>query len=885
MVTGDDGQLLDPVRRQQMAAAFAQGAGHGLLHLGATEVGTSVGPVLSYFRSFSARYVAGLCAQAEAEINGIPNVVCPSDEELEALVHAAPPMVGGEYLSLLVLQKLWAELQAAFANELKLANVSIAQYLSQRNSAWNLVGRVHFNLAESRKGDSDPFAFLATFTPRLSSQGRAQHVPLGQALRDYAGAKNKNQLLTLLLPVQRAAQDCVWLKALVDDGDIYHPLRWSAAEAFAFLKDVPLLERAGVVVRMPATWRAKRPSRPTVNVSVGAAAPSKLGGAALVDFQMEVTLEGERLSKSEINSLLKQSEGLVLIRGRWVQIDSERLQNALDRFSQLEASVSGKGLKFAEAMRMLAGANVTGSGGAQADPDWATVSAGPWLAEALKGLRSPEGLAVIDPGSSLKANLRPYQLVGLRWLHLLASLGLGACLADDMGLGKTMQVLSLLLVRKQKPKPVKETLPSMLAVPASLLGNWTSEIERFAPSLTVLVAHPSAMTAADCKALPPERLKGIDLVITTYGSVTRIPWLQATTWDLVIIDEAQVIKNPGAQQTLAVKKLNARSRVALTGTPVENRIGDLWSIFDFTNPGLLGSAKEFSTYAKRISTQPENAYGPLRDLVRPYILRRLKTDKSIISDLPEKTELNAYCNLSPQQAALYQQAVDEFAKLLKSAEGIKRKGMVLSFLMRFKQICNHPSQWLGDGAWEEEGSGKFGKLREIAEVVAEKQEKMLVFSQFREVSAPLCVFLESIFGRPGLALHGDTEIKQRKELVRQFQEDEASPFFVLSLKAGGSGLNLTAAAHVVHFDRWWNPAVENQATDRAFRIGQRKNVLVHKFVCKGTVEEKIAELIESKRQLSQDLLEGGAEFSLTEMKDADLLRLVTLDLKAAMGDG
>jgi non-specific serine/threonine protein kinase len=377
----------------------------------------------------------------------------------------------------------------------------------------------------------------------------------------------------------------------------------------------------------------------------------------------------------------------------------------------------------------------------------------------------------------------------------------------------------------------------------------------------------------------------VDVVITSYGSLLRLPWLTETRWRLAVLDEAQAIKNPSAKQTRAVKQLKADSRFALTGTPVENRLGDLWSIFDFINPGLLGSPKQFTQYTKRLAKRTHNPYGPLRELVRPYILRRLKTDKSVIADLPDKTEVKAFCQLSHKQAALYKQAVEALAEKLQTAEGIGRKGLVLAFLMRFKQICNHPSQWLGDGAWSEADSGKWARLRDIAEVIAAKQEKALVFTQFREVTAPLASFLGSIFGRPGLVLHGETAVKDRKELVRRFQEDESVGFFVLSLKAGGMGLNLTAASHVVHFDRWWNPAVENQATDRAFRIGQKKNVLVHKFVCQGTVEEKIDQMIESKRQIAQDMLEGGAGMLLTEMKDDELLKMVALDLSTALKEG
>ena len=540
-----------------------------------------------------------------------------------------------------------------------------------------------------------------------------------------------------------------------------------------------------------------------------------------------------------------------------------------------------KGISFAEAMRMLAGTDVAADGDfASADAEWARVVAGPWLAETLKGLRSPDGLARIDPGPALNGTLRPYQQVGVQWLYLLAKLGLGACLADDMGLGKTIQVLALLLVLHRQCDGNRQ--PSLLVAPASLLANWASEIERFAPSLKAIIAHPSELPANELKTMAPERLQDVDLVITSYGSLLHIPWITDGSWNLLVLDEAQAIKNPSAKQTQTAKKLKTRVRFALTGTPIENRLGDLWSIFDFINPGLLGSAKEFTNFAKRLADRPHNPYRPLRELVRPYILRRLKTDKTVIADLPDKTEVKAFCQLSRRQAALYQQAVEELAQQLDQVEGIQRKGLVLSFLMRFKQICNHPSQWLGDGAWRQEDSGKWARLRDIAEVIAAKQEKVLIFTQFREVTAPLATFLGSVFGRPGLVLHGQTEVKKRKELVRRFQEDEAIGFFVLSLKAGGAGLNLTAASHVVHFDRWWNPAVENQATDRAFRIGKTKNVLVHKFVCRGTVEEKIDELIESKRQLSKDLLEGGADLLLTEMKDDDLLKLVALDLNSAL---
>lgn len=872
-------EALGPQPNPRLEQAFSRGPGHGLLYLGADEVGTPLPPVLSYWREFAVRYVTALCALPDLVEGGTkPPVPVPATGELDKMAGAIPPMMGAEYLTAAVLAELWRGIDAAFDAELAVAKLSAQAFLKSRHPAWNLVGRVHFNLAENRKDEVAPFAFLATYTTRLSAQAKALHVPLGRALQEYAGAKNRERLLSLLLPVQRAAEHCAWLKAMVDAGEIFHPLRWSAQQALQFLNDVPALEGAGIAVRMPANWPMNRPARPKVQATIGKNAPSQLGMDALLDFQMDVTLDGERLSAAEIKGLLAHSDGLALIRGKWVEVDRERLRQMLDKFEAIEHRAANEGLSFGEAMRMLAGAGIADSGsGERADIDWSQTVAGPWLAETLAALRRPDGLARIDPGQFLQAKLRPYQLAGVQWLYLLVQLRLGACLADDMGLGKTIQVLSLLLVLKNEA--VQQRKPCLLVAPASLLANWASEISRFAPSLKTAVAHPSAA--------PAEKLSAdgdpadVDLVITSYGFLARSPRLGAAEWRLVVLDEAQAIKNPAAKQTRTVKQLRADTRIALTGTPIENRLNDLWSIFDFVNPGLLGSLKQFSSFVKGLADRPHSPYEPLRDLVRPYILRRLKTDKSVIADLPDKTEVKAFCSLSRKQAALYQQAVGELTGQLEDADGMQRKGLVLAYLMRLKQICNHPSQWLGDAAWAEEDSGKFARLREILEVVAARQEKALIFTQFRETTAPLAAFAGSVFGRPGLVLHGETAIKQRKDLVRQFQEDESVPFFVLSLKAGGAGLNLTAASHVVHFDRWWNPAVENQATDRAFRIGQNKNVLVHKFVCRGTVEDKIDQLIDSKQQLAGDLLGGGSEMVLTEMKDEDLLKLVALDLNAA----
>ncbi len=524
------------------------------------------------------------------------------------------------------------------------------------------------------------------------------------------------------------------------------------------------MERAGLVIRMPANWRMNRPSRPSVEATVGSTSPSVLGMDALLDFRVEVSLDGEILTIEEINELLASTHGLALLRGKWVEVDPTRLRATLDKFQAIERLSEKEGVPFGQAMRLLAGAEIGAAPSAPPTAQWAHVQAGPWLAEALEGCRSPEGLARVDPGNALQATLRPYQQTGVRWLYLLTQLGLGACLADDMGLGKTIQVLALLLVLGQRTKGAARKTPSLLVAPASLLANWALEAARFTPGLNILVAHPSFLPADELRSMNANRLAASDLVVTSYATLLRLGWISETHWRLVVLDEAQVVKNPNAKQTKAVKSLKATGRIVLTGTPIENNLRDLWSIFDFVNPGLLGSSKAFANFVKALASQPHVSYAPLRRLVQPYILRRLKSDKSIIADLPDKTEIKAFCHLTRKQAALYQAAVAELEERLKqSADGIARRGLVLSFLMRLKQICNHPTQWLGDGAYDEEDSGKFARLREIAEIIASRQEKLLVFTQFKEIIPPVEKLLGAAFGRPGLVLHGETPVAKRKE--------------------------------------------------------------------------------------------------------------------------
>ena len=871
---------LDPSAAARIAAAYALGDSHGLLHLGAVELTTWLPPSLAYGRELAQGFMARLCALPDLASRWDSADITIAEAERDRLASAVPPMAGAEYLDAARLEQLFAGVQAAARAEIAADNGDVQAWLRRKHASWHLVGRVCFHLAENKANEQAPFAFLATYVAQMSQHAGVRHQPLGRALQEYAGAGDRDTLLGLLLPVNRAAEESPWLKALVDSGAVFRPLAWTPADAHQFLRNIPVFEAAGIVVRIPDWWKPHQPLRPQVSVNIGKSA-SGLGMDAMLDFDVSLSLDGVALSAAEWDQLMAGGDGLVRLKGRWVELDREKLDSVLAHWKKVQSAARGDGISFLDGMRLLAGAALDGGGAADLPAgvaDWSTVHAGAWLSNVLDGLRNPQGDA--HPGPELKATLRPYQQDGVRWLWWLNRLGLGACLADDMGLGKTVQVLALLLLARREG----DAGPHLLVLPASLIGNWQAEIARFAPSLRVLVAHASGMPAKTLAVLGHEALVDVDLVITSYGSLIRQPWLMETDWSMVVLDEAQAIKNPGARQTRAAKTLKSRVRLALTGTPVENRLGELWSLFDFICPGLLGSGAAFTRFVRRLEKQEHVSYAPLRRLVQPYILRRLKSDRRIIADLPDKTEVKAYCGLSRAQARLYEQAVQALAAQIATVDGIARRGAVLAFLMRFKQICNHPSLWLGDGAYHPADSGKFARLQALAEEIAARQQKVLVFTQFQEMTAPLAAFLQAVFGRPGLVLHGATPVKARRGLVDRFQDEQGPPFFVLSIKAGGTGLNLTAASHVIHFDRWWNPAVENQATDRAYRIGQKKNVLVHKFICRGTVEEKIDAMIEDKLGLSNELLADGGEMLLTEMSDDALLAMVKLDIDSALDE-
>lgn len=661
-----------------------------------------------------------------------------------------------------------------------------------------------------------------------------------------------------------------------------HPtgLDLDTQSAYAFLRDAaPLLEQAGFGILAPDWWN-QRGARLGVRVILtppgGRPLDPKrvksMGLNTLVHFEWALSLGDTTLTRQEFEELVALKSPLVQIHGQWVQLDSEQVEAAA-RFWE-EHQHSGE-------MGLMEVAQLTLGGQSAHGLPLDEVQADGWVGDWLDQLGNANRLVEMPQPAQLQGMLRPYQRFGYSWLAFFRRWGMGACLADDMGLGKTIQALALLLYEKESLG--KLPAPVLLVCPTSVVTNWQREAQRFAPSLNVMVHQgPSRLRDKDFG----EAARAADLVLTSYALLRMDQeTIQGVNWYGVILDEAQNIKNPNAKQTQAARKLKSSFRFALTGTPVENRLGELWSIMQFLNPDFLGPLEKFRReYAIPIERfGDKDATARLRSLVNPFILRRLKTDSRVIQDLPEKIEMKEFCTLSEEQASLYEAVVQDSLRKVAESEGIARHGMVLAMLTHLKQICNHPAQYLKQspekkplGVHANGRSGKLNRLEELLDEALSAGDRVLIFTQFVEMGHLLNTYLPEALGVPVYFLHGGTPPPARDQMVRRFQEDSsAPPIFILSLKAGGLGLNLTAANHVFHFDRWWNPAVEDQATDRAFRIGQMQNVQVHKFVTVGTLEERIDEMIESKKDLVQSIIGAGEEW-ITELSTDDLRDLVAL---------
>ncbi|GLV58521.1 helicase [Dictyobacter sp. S3.2.2.5] len=723
---------------------------------------------------------------------------------------------------------------------------------------------MHFLVASRR----DPSHQLSLFDYwEMEPRARAE------AVRSFGDDFEKNLLLALGYAAR--IYPLIW-KGMTTDKPIGFHLKLD--EAFTFLKEAAwVLEDADYIVIVPSWWtpegrrRSKVRLKTSLRSSKGSAAAA--GGdhfnlKKIVDYNYQLSIGGQAVSEEEWRQLVNSKSPLVMFRGQWMELDREKMQQMLE-FWQKHKNESAE-ISLMDLLKL-------GAEGAD-DLEWEYDQD---LQDMLSQLDDKNAITPIDDPVALQGNLREYQKRGVAWLHYLESLGLNPCLADDMGLGKTLQVIARLLKEREASESVG---PTLIIAPTSVLGNWRKEIERFAPQLKVLV-HQGGTRPKEKKAFL-ELYQGQDVILTSFA-LARLDekLLQSIDWHRVVVDEAQNIKNPQAAQTRAILKLGAIHRLALTGTPVENRLRDLWSIFNFLNPGYLGKEAQFRKNFELPIYKDNNALQSttLKKLVEPFILRRVKTDKRIINDLPDKVEQKMYCTLSAEQASLYEAVVKDVMEQLDEAEGMQRKGMILATLLKLKQICNHPMQFLQDGsAFTTERSHKLQRLTEMVEEVIESGESALIFTQFTEIGDALQRYLEHKKYYNTYYLHGGTNVARRERMVTEFQDPATEPsLFILSLRAGGVGLNLTKANHVFHFDRWWNPSVEDQATDRAFRIGQRKNVFVHKFIAMGTMEERIDAMIEDKKRLSS-LVVGSDESWLTELDNNTFKELIELRRSAVV---
>jgi SNF2 family DNA or RNA helicase len=686
--------------------------------------------------------------------------------------------------------------------------------------------------------------------------------------------KNFEKNLLLALGYAARIYPTVWAGMATD-----HPTGCilTMDEAFAFLKESAwVLGDAGYAVIVPAWWtpdgrrRTKVRLKTSVRSPKGATTVSKghLSLNTIISYEYQLSVGGQVVSEEEWEQLVNAKTPLVQFRGQWMELDRDKMQQLL-QFWQTHQHEQSE-ITLLDMLKI--------GSEAEDDLEWDHDQS---LRDMLSRLHDKNAFAPIKDPEALQGTLRDYQKRGVAWLQYLENLGLNPCLADDMGLGKTLEVIACLLKEREEANSVG---PTLIIAPTSVLGNWRKEIERFAPELHTLV-HQGSTRLKDKQAFV-DASQAQDVVLTSFA-LARLDekLLQGLKWHRVVVDEAQNIKNPHAAQTRAILKLVTPRRVALTGTPVENRLRDLWSIFNFLNPGYLGKEaqfrKEFEMPIYKSNDLTKST--TLKKLVEPFILRRVKTDKRIIDDLPDKIEQKMYCTLTPEQASLYEAVVKDVEEQLNEAEGIQRKGLILSTILKLKQICNHPMQFLQDGsAFTSERSHKLERLGEMIEEVIDSGESALIFTQFTEIGSALEKYLEHTKHYNTYYLHGGTSVTRRERMITEFQDPETEPsLFILSLRAGGVGLNLTKANHVFHFDRWWNPAVEDQATDRAFRIGQRKNVFVHKFLAMGTMEERIDAMIEDKKRLSS-LVVGSDESWLTELDNDTFKELIALRRSAVL---
>ena len=872
-----DGSLFLTPRGQnpRLERAFSVGAGRGMLDLLRYGVPPTASALFHWLQQ-KTRERMMLCLRLLRRGEDFSSLPLPPDAELARWLESMPPLGVGE-VSVAVLKEWLAQLPGALGELARRECCTPEQWLSRLGEGWQQLGTVCFHLAENggENAAAAPFAFLATFVHKVGQDGKARHLPLGHAATELAN--DHAALLEILRPLRTAAAQSPFLNELINSQEVYKPCAWTPRRALEFLREVPVLEVAGIEVRMVNLWK-KEPPRVSLQVQLelpekGEGQPNgspSLNLRSLLRFSPQIVLGDSRLTEEEWEELMAGEDGLVRFRGEWVLLDKERLQRLVDSWWNA-TRMAQDGIPLLSGLRfLLAKRNPATSPLPPLEPDVQPV-AGARLALAVSNLQF--GNLLPDLPEELDATLRPYQREGVRFLLNVTEAGFGACLADDMGLGKTLQVIAWLVHLKRAGFLGAQAGPAIIITPASLLINWQNELQKFAPKLRVLLLHPYALSRADANLLhasPQYLLRRADVALTTYGIAAREGALAQQSYAAVALDEAQAIKNADSQRAQAILRFHSPRRVALTGTPVENGLRELRSLFEFLNPGLLGSQKEYAEFLRSMG----NDFAPLRRLVRPFLLRRLKTDSSLLPDLPPKTEQPCYCYLTSEQAALYAREVEALRAVIEEQDAPTRLRLMLPILGRLKQICNHPAQYRGENFYDPTASGKFARLGYLARSICEAGDCCLVFTQYRSIMPFLHDYLRDIFGSPGLILNGSTPLPERRRMVEAFSTPGGPRFFLLSLRSAGTGLTLTRARHVIHFDRWWNPAVENQASDRAHRLGQTQPVLIHPLICTGTIEENIHTMLQKKMAMADSLLSGGLEKLLLNLSAEELLQLV-----------
>lgn len=857
----------------RLEKAFARSAAAGMLDL--VQHGLPVGAeaVLGWLRDEAQRRLMQY-VRAERGAEAEPfHCFAVSAQQAVQMLESMPPLRGG-VVTAGSLITWFVGLESVLVERAMAAGCTPVEWLSKLGEGWQQLGMLCFHLAENA-GDhaqETPFAFLATFVHKVGADGKSRHAPLGMASR--LCGEEPQRLAAVLRPLQQAAAENPFWQGLIKDGSIYRPCAWSARVAAEFLAASPAAEAAGIELRMVNLWKSL-PPKVEVQVQLKTEGESKPNRApsininSLLRFMPQVALGNHMLSPEEIEELLRGDDGLVRFRGEWVRLDKERVQALLNSWRQA-ARMAASGIPLIVGLRWLLGKRPESSVTLPPQEDDVPVVASSAVESALLQLGGKEVHPQLPP--TLQQILRPYQMDGVRFLLGLTEGGFGACLADDMGLGKTLQVIAWLV--HLHGQGVLNAGAALVVAPASLLRNWQEELAKFAPQMKVILLHPDALSREQTVVLrrqPGRLLARAHVALTTYDMATRLSdLLEKEELPALVLDEAQAIKNADSQRSRAVRRLFSARRVALSGTPVENSLSDLRALFDFLVPGLLGSEKEYHSLLQRMG----NDYTPLRRMIRPFMLRRLKSDPALVPDLPPKTEQPAYCQLTPEQTRLYAREVESLRAVMAEPDPQTRLSLVLPHLSRLKQICNHPSQYLGESYFAPEASGKMQRLGHLARSIAAAGEACLVFTQYRSIIAPLHDYLAGIFGMPGLVLHGGTSLAERQQRVAAFRHPTGPPFFVLSLKAAGTGLTLTRARHVIHFDRWWNPAVENQAGDRAHRIGQQQPVIIHPLICRGTIEENIHHMLQNKQAMADNLFAGGLEKMLLRMTPEEFMKLL-----------